>query len=397
MVRLLALCSAIDLEEKGGCTPFYWSLFAALSRLGVDITVMPFFGKPVQSLWWNIEKNPVSTNSLINFLEKPYGLLSRVYYNTTSAKETSKGFNFSFNAQKLIVELQHQKWAKLWLKTIEKALLKNKFDVVGMFCPPVHIMSPYVSYLRNKYNVPIFLYEADFPTYLFDAENFQKSLYYNVDISSFDAAIVNSEGVIPKLKNIGIKKTFVLDFGADTSWLSYPSQSKDIDVSFYGYGSRLREEEIKNMITLPSKKLANRKFVVAGNLEVDIGNATRLGKLNNIKMKRLCYRSKISLNITRKTFAETVSSSTARLFELAAMGACIVSNSSKGIEKWFQPNKEIIIVHDADEALRTYEFLLTKEDAREFISKNARERALQAHTYDQRAIEFQEILNKVIA
>jgi spore maturation protein CgeB len=394
--KLLALCSAIDLEEIGGCTPFYWSLFAALSRLGIDITIMPFFGRAVQSLWWNIEENPVRTKSLIDSLEKTFALLSKFSSSTGLAKETSEGFSSGSSVKKLVVKSLERKSAKLWLKAIENALSQNKFDIVGMFCPPAHIMAQYVSYLRSKYNVPIFLYEADFPTYLFDTENFRRSLYSNVDIRSFDAVIVNSEGVIPKLKNMGIKKTFVLDFGADINWLSYPLQPKDIDVSFYGYGSNLREEAIKNMITLPSKRLTDRKFVLAGNFEVDTGDASRIGKLNNIGMKRLCYQSKISLNITRKTFAETVSSSTARLFELAAMGTCTVSNPCKGIDKWFQTNKEIVVVHDADEAASVYDSLLRSQDARESIGKNARERVLHDHSYDQRAIEFQKILDEVI-
>lgn len=397
MPRLLALCSAIDLREKGGCTPFYWSLFAALSRQGIDITVIPFFGRAVQSLWWNVKKNPVSSNSLVDLLGKPYAILNKLASKTSIAKETSDGFRSSSRVKELVVKSQERKWARLWLKSVENALSQNEFDVVGVFCPPAHIIAKYVSSLRSKFNVPIFLYEADFPTYLFENENFRNNPYSNVDLSSFDAVIVNSEGVATKLKSIGIKKTFVLDFGADESWLSYPPQLKDIDVSFYGYGSYLREEAIKNMIKVPSKKLDDRKFVVAGNFEVDTGNAIRLGKLTNIGMKRLCSRSKISLNITRKTFAETMSSSTARLFELAAMGACTVSNACNGIEKWFQPDKEIIIVHDADEAIRTYEFLLLRQDVRESIGRNARQRFLHDHTYDQRAVEFQEILDKVIS
>ena len=397
MPRLLALCSAIDLGEKGGCTPFYWSLFAALSKLGIDITVIPFFGRAVQSLWWNVQKNPVRSNSLVDFLGKPYAILNKMASRTSRAKETSDAFSSGSKVKEFVVKLQERKWGKLWLKAIENALSQNKFDVVGMFCPPAHIMAKYVSSLRSKFNVPLFLYEADFPTYLFGNESFRSSPYSNVNMSSFDAVIVNSEGVATKLKNIGIKKTFVLDFGADESWLSYPPQFKDIDVSFYGYGSYLREEAIRNMITLPSRKLDDRKFVVAGNFEVDTGNAIRIGKLSNIGMKRLCYRSKISLNITRKTFAETMSSSTARLFELAAMGACTVSNACNGIEKWFQPDKEIIIVHDADEALRTYEFLLLRQDMRESIGRNARQRFLHDHSYNQRAIEFQGILDKVIS
>ena len=397
MSKMLALCSAIDLKIKGGCTPFYWSLFAALNRIGVDVTVMPFSGKTVQSLWWTAQDNPVRTNSLIGLLSKPYSLLNKTKISSNpSLKETPAYVRSTPNLKQVIVNCQERKWGKLWLKSIENTLTKEKYDFIVMFCPPVHIIAPYVSYLRNKYNLPILLYEADFPTYLFNSELFKTSWYATIDLSVFDGVIVNSEGVLPKLGELGVKNSFAFDFGADASALSYPSQQKDIDVSFYGYGSFKREDAIKTMITLPSKKLRNRKFVVAGPFQIDLGCVTRLKGLNNMEMKRLCYRSKINLNITRSTFAETTSSSTARLFELAMMGACIVSNPYSGIEKWFKPNDEVLIVHDVEEALETYATLLSDDAFCANIGKKARERALRDHTYDNRALEFQEIICKVL-
>jgi len=39
---------------------------------------------------------------------------------------------------------------------------------------------------------------------------------------------------------------------------------QDIDVFFYGYGSEYREDFLRQMITVPSQRLAGRRFVVAG-------------------------------------------------------------------------------------------------------------------------------------
>jgi len=78
-------------------------------------------------------------------------------------------------------------------------------------------------------------------------------------------------------------------------------------------------------------------------------------------------------------------SSTCRPFELAAAGAAIVSNPHAGIEQWFEPGEEIVIVEDAGQALATYHSLLDDPAQAEAMGARARERVLDEHTYAHRA------------
>jgi spore maturation protein CgeB len=94
---------------------------------------------------------------------------------------------------------------------------------------------------------------------------------------------------------------------------------------------------------------------------------------------------RINLNIGRKPHATVPASSTSRLFELASSGATIVSNPYEGIDRWFEPGRELVVVHSAEEAEATYRELLADPAAAEELGRNARERVLDEHTYAQRA------------
>src|SRR5207248_11209804 len=76
------------------------------------------------------------------------------------------------------------------------------------------------------------------------------------------------------------------------------------------------------------------------------------------KLGEYCRRSRINLLITRQAHASVHGSSTARPFELAALGCAMVSNPYLGIEEWFEPGREVLVVHDEQEAISTYKLLL---------------------------------------
>jgi len=60
----------------------------------------------------------------------------------------------------------------------------------------------------------------------------------------------------------------------------------------------------------------------------------------------------------RRSHASVYASSSCRPFELASAGAAIVSNPYNGIERWFEPGSELVIVEDAEQATEAYRDLL---------------------------------------
>jgi spore maturation protein CgeB len=85
-------------------------------------------------------------------------------------------------------------------------------------------------------------------------------------------------------------------------------------------------------------------------------------------------------------------SSSSRPFELGSMCCCIVANPYLGMEEWFEPGKEIIVVNSAEEAVDRYRYLLEHDQERIDIGCAARERVLKEHTFRHRAQQLVEIV-----
>ena len=81
-----------------------------------------------------------------------------------------------------------------------------------------------------------------------------------------------------------------------------------------------------------------------------------------------------------------------RPFELAMASATIVSNRHAGIETWFEPGRELLVVSSVEEAVAAYRDLLDDPGRAEELGRRARERALDEHTYAQRARRLLELV-----
>lgn len=377
-MKILIACSTLDLKYKLGCTPSWWQLFKAMHEIGHEVIAVPYLGDPVESLWWRTYPNPCSTESKIynNYLEgkKRRGKLP---------KHNEKTNTLLNRFAEIYVR---GKWEKHLNHIIEK---EKNIDAVLFVNIPINHIKEIPANIRRKYGIPVAYLDGDMPTilpqYAVD-RGFKFNYYVGADLSEFDAFFTNSKGVIPDLVKLGAKNVHPLYYAIDPELFSPVKVDKTIDVSFFGYGNEYREEWMTKMITIPSKELNGANFTVAGKgFTIDLGNANLIGDLSYSAFREFCCKSKICLNITRWSHTSVYASATARIFELAGYGACIVSQPYNGIEEWFEPGKEVIVVNSEEEAVDTYKRLLGDEKERESIASRARERVLREHTFRERA------------
>jgi spore maturation protein CgeB len=84
-----------------------------------------------------------------------------------------------------------------------------------------------------------------------------------------------------------------------------------------------------------------------------------------------------------------------RLFEAAACGTPIISDHWEGIETIFEPGKEILISHSAEQTL---EYLNTmRKEERRAIGEAANRKAMQFHTAAHRAVELEKYYNEAVS
>ncbi len=387
-MKILVWISTLDLKLKIGCVPAWWQLLKALHETGNEVIVTPYLGRPVESLWWRTYPNPNALESTIfnRFLD----------WRKKRGVSPSKKTILSPVFKGLIDHYIRPRWAKHLLSILER---EDAIDAVFFLGIPINHVTGIASKIRETYKIPVVAYDGDMPTILPKysvSRGFKFDYYQGADLSEYDAFFTNSEGCIPDLEAMGAKNVHPLHYGIDPELCSPVDAEKDIDVSFFGYGSEFREEWMEKLITVPSQKMSGVNFAVAGgHFGIDLGKAKMLGDLSYSAWREFACRSKINLNITRWSHTNIYASSTSRPFELAAYGACIVSQPYNGLEKWFDIGKELYVVNSEDEAVETYQRLLDNPEEREETGRRARERLFKKHTFKHRATELVDIIKNI--
>ncbi len=398
-MKLLVLLSSLDLSQPFSATPAWWQLLKGLYELGVEVIAAPYQGAAIDSLWWRAEKNPArwqgdafkSLRGLSRALKPP---------KAQPAAAKTDGETKESLADKGIRHIANALIAPLWRRQIERILLREPDVAALLFLTvPLNHLTGLPGYISQKYNLPIFYFDGDVPASLPNMRGFASGfrIYQGADLSEYTAFISNSKGGEDLLRQLGARQAHTVWYGADPdvfSPLAVPAQ--DIDLLFYGHGREYRAEWIDAMISAPSQRLPEARFAARGTQLGDLGKTELLPYLSFSKLREYVCRSKINLCITRGAHASVYASSSSRPFELAALGACIVANPYAGIEEWFEPEKELIVAHSAEEAIERYQYLLANEDARLAIGQAARQRVLRQHTFRHRAAELLRIIKQYI-
>jgi spore maturation protein CgeB len=104
--------------------------------------------------------------------------------------------------------------------------------------------------------------------------------------------------------------------------------------------------------------------------------------------------ARLVLNVTRAAMARAGWCPSGRLFEAAACGAAILSDDWPGLSSFYQPDQEILLARNTQDALDA----LDRPDAElERIGAAARERTLSEHTSAHRAHELIGLLERIRA
>jgi spore maturation protein CgeB len=378
-MKILILCATLDLSKPFGAIPYLWQLFKGFYEEGHEILIIPYHSHGIDTLWWRSVQNPNYYKGL--FLEK---MLKMFDYSA------SKTANISFIPilARLLVK------PKLY-KLINRILRQEKnIEAVLMIGIPLNQVEGLANQIRHQHKIPIIYYDLDVPSSLPSQGGFTFNYLRGVDLSEYDSIAVPSEGSVTELRKLGARHVNVVHFGVDPDVFNPIPFKKDIDFFFLGNSGRARAENLKMMITEPSKVLGN-SFIVSGRgLNINLGRARVLHPLSLIEYRKCCCRAKVNLNIVRQLHADVYGTSTSRPFELAAMQCCIVSAPYKGLEKWFDTNKEILVAKSSKECIEIYQMLLDDSDLRNSMGIAARNRLKKEHTTRHRARQIIEILKE---
>jgi spore maturation protein CgeB len=170
-------------------------------------------------------------------------------------------------------------------------------------------------------------------------------------------------------------------------------------LGYLGTYSDDRQPTVDALLVEPARRLPEARFVVAGpqyppELEWP-PNVERVEHLAPGQHAEFYARQRFALNVTRRAMVRAGWSPSVRLFEAAACGTPVISDRWDGLDHFFRPGAEIVVVDSADEVVDAVQ-QLSPEDA-QAIGSAARQRVLAEHTPDRRAAELEAHLQELLA
>jgi spore maturation protein CgeB len=175
------------------------------------------------------------------------------------------------------------------------------------------------------------------------------------------------------------------------------SAPKRFDLGYMGTYSADREVVLDKLLTDVAREWPRGRFVVAGpqypaHLDWP-ANVTRIEHVGPAAHRRFYNEQRFTLNVTRADMAAAGYSPSVRLFEAAACATPIVSDAWTGIETFFEPGREILVAHDAQQVRA---WLADLPEARcAAIGHAARRRVLAEHTAEHRAETLERYVDRV--
>lgn len=390
--KVLAVASAASLEYRYGCTPAWWQLWKGMYEAGIDLIVTPYRGPAVESPWWRTERNPCEREG--EAFASARGLVAKLKGDTHVRRAEDNPEDTL--ADRVTREVVWRWVTPRWRDHIARILAREK-DVaaVVVFTVPMNHLRGIPTELSQRFGVPFVYYDGDVPMSLpeFGGMDTGFNIYHGADPSEYDLVVANSEGGLPRLLELGARRAEAVFWGADPEFFFPVDVPKEHDVFFYGYGDKFRREWMEALIGEPSRRLPGVDFALGGgDFKGDTGAARLIGDVPFNVFARAISASRINLNVTRRSHATVPHSSTCRPFELAACGAAIVSNPHEGIDRWFEPGSEIVVVDSAEAAVEAYRGLLDDPAQALQMGERARERVLAEHTYVQRARQLLDLV-----
>ena len=166
------------------------------------------------------------------------------------------------------------------------------------------------------------------------------------------------------------------------------------DLSYLGTYAADRQAALQSLFISPAARRPGRRFLIGGaQYPAEFPwtpNIFFVRHLPPADHPAFFCSGRLTLNVTREAMAAMGWCPSGRLFEAAACGVPILSDTWEGLDGFFEPGTEILTARSTADALAALE--LTDAELRR-IARAARDRVLAEHTSERRARELESLLH----
>ncbi|MCU1261180.1 MAG: hypothetical protein JWO80_4065 [Bryobacterales bacterium] len=274
----------------------------------------------------------------------------------------------------------------------------RSFDVivkasgVGIFD---ELLDEAVLALKNPANLVAF-WDVDAPATL-DRVNADPLDSFRRLITRFDVVLTygGGEPVVKAYERLGARQCVPVYNALDPS-THYPvacDSRFEADLGFLGNRLPDREARVDEFFLEPAARLPRMQFLLGGAGWGDKPTTRNVKYFDHVYTDdHNAFNStpRAVINISRESMARYGFSPATRVFEAAGAAACLITDNWQGIELFLEPGREVLVANNADEVT---DHLLALSPARaRVVGAAARSRVMANHTYTQRAVQVERVL-----
>lgn len=341
------------------------------------LTVSSSWGNGHATLWRALLRSLTSRGHEAVFFERDVP-----YYASTRDLHRGAGYDL----------VLYRDWSEA-LPLAEAALADADVAMVTSYCPDAAAATELI--LTKKKLLHVF-YDLDTPVTLDRLDRGESVEYLPHDgFARFDLVLSFTGGrALDELKSrLGARHALPL-YGSVDAHAHHPVAPLPhyaADLSYLGTYAADRQEGVERLFIGAARTLREKRFVLGGSMyPQEFPWTENIHFFNHVpppEHPAFYCSSKLTLNVTRGAMASRGYCPSGRLFEAAACGTPILSDTFDGLETFFEPGKEILLARSTEEAVEAMR-IPAPELAK--IGAAARDRVMREHTSDVRAEEMLE-------
>ncbi|MGI4952929.1 MAG: CgeB family protein [Janthinobacterium lividum] len=270
------------------------------------------------------------------------------------------------------------------------ALRDADVAIVTSYCPDAEAASRLV--LDAAIPVRCF-YDLDTPVTLARLDSGEDVDYVRGGLAGFDLVLSYTGGpALDALRDrLGARRVVPI-YGSVDPALHRPAPPRPeyaAGLSYIGTYAADRQDALERLFVEPARLRPRERFVIAGALYPETfpwtPNTFFVRHLPPPEHPAFYSSSRLTLNVTRDAMARMGWCPSGRLFEAAACGVPILTDDWPGLDRFFEPEAEILVAGTTRDAL---DALSAPPDHLAAIARRARERTLDEHSAARRAAEM---------
>jgi spore maturation protein CgeB len=340
------------------------------------LSISSSWGNGHASLWRGLITAMLRDGHRVTFLEKD----SPWYADNRDLSELPEGGSL----------VLYRDWDEVAPRAKE-ALRSADAAIVTSYCPDGRLAARLV--LDSRVAVRCF-YDLDTPVTLARVEAGEPVEYLPSNgLGDFDLVLsfTGARALDVLRRQLGARRVVPI-YGSVDPQLYHPAAPRSqyiADLSYLGTYAADRQSALERFLVVPARRRSDLRFVIGGaQYPGNFPWARNIFFVRHLppgEHPSFYSSSRLTLNITRAAMARMGWCPSGRLFEAAACGAALVSDSWEGLDSFFEPGREILVAETTKDVLRALELPASALNA---IAQRARKRVLAEHTAERRAREL---------